>query len=69
MRRTIRHKTYDNFKCIHNALMREKHYDYETALNLAENLFETLEGNPLGNIWKWFDMMLTAEEYAEEYGA
>lgn len=66
-RKTIKNRTYTNFMTVYNAVIREKGYDKATAGQITRNLFETLEYNPGGDIWFWFDNILTAEEYNREY--
>ena len=67
-RRAIRRKTYGNFMAVYNAVIHEKGYDRATAENITNRLFYNLELNPAFNIWRAFSLLLTADEYAKEYG-
>lgn len=64
-RKTIKNHTYANHMLVMNKLMTEKGYDFKTADGITRQLFCTLEQNPQGNIWVWFDQVITAKEYNE----
>lgn len=56
--KTIRNKTYSNFMCVANWIIKEKHYPEKEAYKITHNLFESLEHNPGGNIWIWAKMIV-----------
>ena len=61
--KTIKNKTYNNFMYIYNIVRKAKGYNHETAVEITEQLFDTLAANPGGNIYRWLDQVLTADEY------
>lgn len=65
--KVIRNKTYNNFMTIMNYIMKKKHYDQATALNLTHKVFDNVEANPGSNAWRFAETILSAEEYAAEY--
>ena len=62
MRTNIKNFTPRNYNIIVNALMSEKHYSVKIAEKIARQLFDTLAANPGGNIWSYYDHIITAEE-------
>ena len=63
-RKTIRNHTYANHMLVLNKLMTEKGYDFDTANDIARQLFNQLDANPGGNIWIWYDHIITAKRDA-----
>lgn len=64
----MKRKTYHNFLVIRNKLMREKHYDCETATTLTHRIFdECLPANPCRTAEWFYDRILSKEEYEKEY--
>ena len=63
--KTIKNRTYNNFMYVYNIIRKSKGYDHDTAVEITDNLFDTLEANPGGNIYRWIDQVVTADEYAE----
>ena len=61
--KTIKNKTYNNFMYIYNIVRKSKVYDHDTAVEITQQLFDTLTNNPGGNIYRWLDQVVTAEEY------
>jgi hypothetical protein len=62
----MKRKTYRNFLVVWNLLQQEKGYDRETARKLAHMVFENAEANPGQSINRFYDRILSKEEYTAE---
>jgi hypothetical protein len=63
----IKNKTYHNFMRVARMIER-KGYDWETAAQLAHNVFAQYEFNPSGwSVLQLVDMIIPASEYTAEY--
>ena len=62
-------RTYLDFIRVMSILITEKHYDNETAADLASKVFDHVEHDPLHRTADHFvSLILPLEEYKAEYG-
>ena len=68
MLETMKKKTYHNFLIVRNKLMNEKGYAPRVAEQITHRIFENYNNNTSRNIKWYYDMVLTREEFEQQYG-